>query len=832
MYYNTNSGGQGGGHWNQNDQGQRWGTGQANIPHRGGYGNSGHGRGSRIDNNLRSDQFPNVGQYCEPLDQQAYETHGVRRGQQQVHVNHWESQRGGGFPSPRSSRQHERRRDNDMGNLCNRSRQEGDNSQRAPSGSTTQGAGRGQQQGYGNRGGFQRRGGFSPPQGPRQHERPQGPRQHERRGDNGYWRDGHSSQREPSGSSWSSGQRSGRDDDPTYFLSKQLSFLLRHGAEKAGYKLMEGGFLYVDEILKRQQNLRNFRVEDVEGVVKSNDKQRFTLEREDGSGRLKIRANQGHTLEVKNLDLTPIRRKEDCPVVVHGTYFSAWNCIKMEGLCRMDRNHIHFAPGEPGESGVISGMRKSCEVMIYIDIEKALQDGYEFFRSSNNVILTAGDKDGILPPLYFERAVQRSPFQELPFGRETTSKRPIGLNYPDDNNQQKKKRKNKNKKKGKKGKAEDGLDNTEGKRELSDGGDDREKEKFEPEEAFDGGEIFNNNFENEDSEKSDLQSPCDVIVSSVENCSIHEDEPVIEQASSSAYSVTQEDENGAVVNVDEKEDSSPAGDICGLSQEDVLIEDEFETVNVTDCDETLSLVDYLLEQKDCPLVVVCKARNKVDTNPDISTVIFVSRKRAFILCIPVQDNTIITESIKELFHSKEIMKVFHGSGSAAVGLFRQFGINLNGSAVYDTKVAHKLLDRKQHGALSKNLEEMGFPPMNISGSSADDMTMEANTSHDALIEEARTLIRAYTELRNSEILPKREIFEEVNRLFTDDDREKIKEIRKSVKKEKQHEKTATVQTPSKKSQKKKSGKRNHLPLPIKCTIAHMREDLDMRDRDI
>ena len=53
----------------------------------------------------------------------------------------------------------------------------------------------------------------------------------------------------------------------------------------------------MDEILKKTQKLHGFTEEDVMKVVQNNDKQRFATERED-SGRLKIRANQGHTIEV------------------------------------------------------------------------------------------------------------------------------------------------------------------------------------------------------------------------------------------------------------------------------------------------------------------------------------------------------------------------------------------------------------------------------------------------------------------------------------------------------------------------------------------------------
>jgi len=41
------------------------------------------------------------------------------------------------------------------------------------------------------------------------------------------------------------------------------------------------------------------------------------------------------------------------------------------GLNRMARNHIHLAIGLPGD-GVISGMRSSCQVVIDINMTKAM----------------------------------------------------------------------------------------------------------------------------------------------------------------------------------------------------------------------------------------------------------------------------------------------------------------------------------------------------------------------------------------------------------------------------------------------------------------------------
>jgi len=95
----------------------------------------------------------------------------------------------------------------------------------------------------------------------------------------------------------------------------------------------------------------------------------------------KIKANQGHTVHIENLDLEEIKSPEEIPVVVHGTDLGAWRMIQSSGLSRMKRNHIHFAAGKFGDAGVISGMRQSSEVLVYVDVPKAMSNGVKFLRS-------------------------------------------------------------------------------------------------------------------------------------------------------------------------------------------------------------------------------------------------------------------------------------------------------------------------------------------------------------------------------------------------------------------------------------------------------------------
>lgn len=52
-------------------------------------------------------------------------------------------------------------------------------------------------------------------------------------------------------------------------------------------------------------------------------------------------------------------------------------------------------------------MRKSAQVLIYINVQKALDAGISFFLSENGVVLTEGDKRGYLSTDFFLRVEDR-----------------------------------------------------------------------------------------------------------------------------------------------------------------------------------------------------------------------------------------------------------------------------------------------------------------------------------------------------------------------------------------------------------------------------------------
>lgn len=194
---------------------------------------------------------------------------------------------------------------------------------------------------------------------------------------------------------------------PSVRLSKKLSAILRHKAVSLGLAMTPDGYVAVPDLLQLDI-FRGTNVDTLREIVTNCEKQRFKL-KEDESGVLYIRANQGHSVAILDADQLLTRLETDTlasmPTVIHGTTQQAWETIRKEGLSRMGRTHIHFATGLPKDDGVISGMRKSCQVHIYIDTKKCAEDGILFYRSDNNVILTAGvDEKGILPPTYFQKA--------------------------------------------------------------------------------------------------------------------------------------------------------------------------------------------------------------------------------------------------------------------------------------------------------------------------------------------------------------------------------------------------------------------------------------------
>jgi 2'-phosphotransferase len=187
---------------------------------------------------------------------------------------------------------------------------------------------------------------------------------------------------------------------PNEAVSRKLSSILRHNAVKHGLTVRSDGCVPVKSLLALPQ-MKNVTLEQLKEVVSTNNKQRYSF---DSTGDY-IRANQGHSHQVAQFiedDEIAEIITEPLPVCVHGTYRKVADIILSEGLKVMGRDYIHLASGLAGT--VVSGMRASSEVLIYIDMAQAMADGIVFRRSLNGVIETRGD-NGVLAPKYFNKVV-------------------------------------------------------------------------------------------------------------------------------------------------------------------------------------------------------------------------------------------------------------------------------------------------------------------------------------------------------------------------------------------------------------------------------------------
>ena len=147
-------------------------------------------------------------------------------------------------------------------------------------------------------------------------------------------------------------------------LGRAVIHLLRHSAKRVGLPISVDGWVPVAAVLSHLNygwQGRPYDEVEVRELVATNDKQRFSLRVH--ADELQIRANQGHTMHEISVELTELAGDSLPSQALHGTYYQAWPSIcSRGGLSRMKRNHVHLARGLPGESGVISGMRSSCEV--------------------------------------------------------------------------------------------------------------------------------------------------------------------------------------------------------------------------------------------------------------------------------------------------------------------------------------------------------------------------------------------------------------------------------------------------------------------------------------
>ncbi len=162
-------------------------------------------------------------------------------------------------------------------------------------------------------------------------------------------------------------------------ISKFLSLVLRHQPEIIGIRLSDAGWVDTQELLAALwKHGYEISLPDLEQVVASNDKQRFSFSED----RQRIRAKQGHSVEVE-LGYQPAQPPT---VLYHGTPSKHLKSIQKTGLQKMNRHHVHLHTNPQLAKEV--GNRRGRPVLLSILSQDMHRAGYVYFVTENDVWLT------------------------------------------------------------------------------------------------------------------------------------------------------------------------------------------------------------------------------------------------------------------------------------------------------------------------------------------------------------------------------------------------------------------------------------------------------------
>ena len=176
--------------------------------------------------------------------------------------------------------------------------------------------------------------------------------------------------------------------------SKFISLILRHKPETIGIRLDEHGWANVDELIAGISKTREFNMDMLEEIVRTDEKQRYSFNED----KTFIRANQGQSIPV-DVEL----EKVDPPkYLYHGTGEKYCMSIDEQGLIPKSRLYVHLSPDI--ETAIKVGSRHGKPVVYRVCSSEMQKDGFEFFKSVNGVWLTKE-----VPAKYLER----EPFEPM-----------------------------------------------------------------------------------------------------------------------------------------------------------------------------------------------------------------------------------------------------------------------------------------------------------------------------------------------------------------------------------------------------------------------------------
>lgn len=177
------------------------------------------------------------------------------------------------------------------------------------------------------------------------------------------------------------------NEKETKRISKFLSLILRHNPQTIGIELDKNGWANVEELRSKCAKRKvSFTRDQLEEVVETNDKQRFTFNED----KTKIRASQGHSISI-DLEL---KEQEPPEYLYHGTVAKFMDSIKSQGLKKISRQHVHLSYER--ETATKVGSRRGKPIILSVRSGEMFRNNMKFYRSKNGVWLTDNVPDNFI----------------------------------------------------------------------------------------------------------------------------------------------------------------------------------------------------------------------------------------------------------------------------------------------------------------------------------------------------------------------------------------------------------------------------------------------------
>ncbi|WP_373842433.1 RNA 2'-phosphotransferase [Limosilactobacillus sp.] len=173
------------------------------------------------------------------------------------------------------------------------------------------------------------------------------------------------------------------------FISKKMSYALRHNPDKYGIKLDEYGYTDLNVFIAALNRVHRLHLtkSDIEEVIAKSTKQRFKIKNN------RICALYGHSIPgiIKHQEATPPA------ILYHGTARRFMPSIKKLGLLPMQRQFVHLSTDIP-TARQVGARHDNQPVILTIDTRAAHAAGVKFYIGNKQVWLA-----NEIPPRFLHR---------------------------------------------------------------------------------------------------------------------------------------------------------------------------------------------------------------------------------------------------------------------------------------------------------------------------------------------------------------------------------------------------------------------------------------------